>query len=80
MFTGNFKEQLISFLNFGQNYFVQLRGNWFSVRLPVTYAWNCRSLYIAFSSNVGAVSVFFNPGNNYMYLTLIKLYGMALSS
>ena len=28
--------------------------NWFSVRLPVTNAWNCHSLYTAFSSNVGA--------------------------
>ena len=26
----------------------------FFVRLPVTYAWNCHSLYTAFSSNVGA--------------------------
>ena len=42
-------------LNFGQNYFVQLdRWNWFSVRLPVTNAWNCHLLYAAFSSNVGA--------------------------
>ena len=49
-----FKEQFIFLLNFGQNYFVQLRWNWFSVRLPVTNAWNCHSLYTAFSSNVGA--------------------------
>ena len=49
-----FKEQIISLLIFGQNYFVQLRWNWFSVRLPVTNAWNCHSLYTAFSSNVGA--------------------------
>ena len=26
----------------------------FFVRLPITYAWNCHSLYTAFSSNVGA--------------------------
>ena len=26
----------------------------FFVRLPVTYTWNCHSLYTAFSSNVGA--------------------------
>ena len=37
------KEQFVSLLNFGQNYFVQLRWNWFSVRLPVTNAWNCHS-------------------------------------
>ena len=49
-----FKEQFISLLNLGQNYFVQLRWNWFSVRLPVTNAWNCHLLYTAFSSNVGA--------------------------
>ena len=45
-----FKEQFISHLNFGQNCFAQLRWNWFSVRLPVTYAWNCHSLCTAFSS------------------------------
>ena len=39
-----FKEQFIFLLNFGQNYFVQLRWNWFSVRLPVT---NCHSMYTA---------------------------------
>ena len=49
-----FKEQFISLLNFGQNYFLQLRWNWFSVWLPVTNATNCHSLYTAFSSNVGA--------------------------
>ena len=49
-----FKEDFISLLNFGQNYFVQLRWNWFSVRLPFTNAWNCHSLYTAFSSKVGA--------------------------
>ena len=49
-----FKEQFISLLNFGQNYFVQLRWNWFSVRLPLTNAWNCHLLYTAFSSNGGA--------------------------
>ena len=49
-----FKEQFISLLNFGQNYFVQLRWIWFSVRLPLTNAWNCHSLYTAFSSNGGA--------------------------
>ena len=49
------KEQFISLLNLGQNYFVQLRLNWFSVRLPVTNA--CFSLYTAFSSNVGALGV-----------------------
>ena len=48
------RSNLISLLNFGQNYFVQLRWNWFSVWLPVTSAWNCHSLYTAFSSNVGA--------------------------
>ena len=32
---GLFKEQFISLMNFGQNYFVQLRWNWFSVRLSV---------------------------------------------
>ena len=41
------REQFISPLTFGQNYFVQLRWNWFSVRLPVTNAWNCHSLYTA---------------------------------
>ena len=51
---GLFKEQFIFLLNFGQNYFVQLGWNWFFVRLPVTNAWNCHSLYTAFSSNVGA--------------------------
>ena len=36
-----FKEQFnISLLNFGQNYFVQLRWNWFSVRLPSSNACN----------------------------------------
>ena len=49
-----FKEQFISLSNFGQNYFVQLRWKWFSVRLPITNAWNCHSLYTAFPSNVGA--------------------------
>ena len=49
-----FKEQFISLLNFGENYFVQLRWNWFSVWLPVTNATNCHSLYTAFSSIVGA--------------------------
>ena len=49
-----FKEQFISLLSFGQNYFVQRRWNWFSVWLPVTNAWNCYSLYTAFSRNVGA--------------------------
>ena len=49
-----FKEDFISLLNFGQNDFVQLRLNWFSVRLPFTNAWNCHSLYTAFSSKVGA--------------------------
>ena len=49
-----FTEQFISLLNFAQNYFVQLRWNWFSVWLPVLNAWNCHSLYTAFSSNVGA--------------------------
>ena len=62
IFTGNadlifFKEQFISLLNFGQNYFVQLRWIWFSVRLPVTNAWNCHLLYTAFSSNVGALGM-----------------------
>ena len=33
---------------------MQLRWNWLSVWLPVTNAWNCNSLYTAFSSNVGA--------------------------
>ena len=45
-----FAEQFISLLNFDQNYFVQLRWNWFSVRLPVTNDWNCHSLYTAFSN------------------------------
>ena len=49
-----FKEQFISLFNFSQNYFAQLRQNWFSVRLPVTNAWICLSLYTAFSSNVEA--------------------------
>ena len=49
-----FKEQFIYLLNFRQNYFVQLRWIWFSVWLPVTNAWNCHTLYTAFSSNVGA--------------------------
>ena len=44
----------ISLLNFGQNYFVQLRWNWFSVQLPITNASNCHLLYTAFSGNVGA--------------------------
>ena len=48
-----FKKQFISYLNFGKNYFVQLRWNWFSVRLPVTNVWNCHSLYTTFSSTVG---------------------------
>ena len=47
-----FKEQFISLLNFGHNYFVQLRRNWFSVRLPITNACYCNLLYTAFSSNV----------------------------
>ena len=47
-----FKGHFISLLNL--NYFVQLRWNWFSVRLPVTNAWNCHSLFTAISSNVGA--------------------------
>ena len=33
------KEQFLSLLNFGQNYFVQFRWNWFSVLLPVTNTW-----------------------------------------
>ena len=33
-----FKEQFISLLNFGQNHFVQLRWNLFSVWLPITNA------------------------------------------
>ena len=33
-----FKERSKSLLNFGQNYIVQLRWKWFSVRLPVTNA------------------------------------------
>ena len=49
-----FKKQFISLLNFDQNYFVQLKWNWFSVWLPVTNSWNCHSLYTAFSRNVGA--------------------------
>ena len=49
-----FKEQFISLLNFCQNDFVQLRWNWFSVGLLLTNAWNCHSLYTAFSSNVEA--------------------------
>ena len=32
---------------------MQLRWNWFSVRLPLTNAWHCHSLYTAFSSNGG---------------------------
>ena len=50
----HFKEQFISLLNFGQNYLAQLGQNLYNVRLPVTNAWNCHSLYTAFSSNVGA--------------------------
>ena len=30
---------------------------WFSVRLPITVAWHCHSLYAAFSSNVGVCSM-----------------------
>ena len=44
----------MSLLNFGQNYFVQLGWNWFSVQLPFNNAWNCHLLYTTFSSNVGA--------------------------
>ena len=46
--------KFLSLLNFGQIFFVQLRWNWFSVRLPVTNAWNWYSLYSAFSGNVRA--------------------------
>ena len=55
-----FKEQFISILNFGQNYFVQLRWNWFSVRLPVTNAWNCHSL-----GHIWKKNCFPSPGSRF---------------
>ena len=47
------KEQFISLWTLAK-LFCATQMNWFSVRLPVTNAWNCHSLYTAFSSNVGA--------------------------
>ena len=49
-----FKGAIYKLLNFGQNYFVQLGWNWFSVQLPVANAWNYASFFTAFSGNVGA--------------------------
>ena len=45
--------EVTPFFNFDQN----KSYLWFSLRLPVTYAWNCLSLYTAFSRNGGAWSM-----------------------
>ena len=72
------KEQFISLFNFGQNYFVQLRWNWFSVRLPITNAWNCHMLYTAFSSNVWASGMWacslFLSSEAEFYISIIHLH------